>query len=139
MPAQKRFFEKEIIKELKLIETSMKNEENPERKNYLFSGAYGIMGRTYRFEFSRDLLLCEMVLNQSYAMMADWIMRIKSGDQATKYDPSTFEKIEEGLKNLADCFENEKSILEPLELILTAAFSISGPGNYLKEKGMISF
>lgn len=137
MPAQKRFFEKEIVKELRLIETLMKKEENPERKNYLFSAAYGIMGRTYRYEFSRDLLLCEMVLNQSYSMIAEWLMRLKSGDQAARFDSVPFEKIEEGLKLLADCFENETSILEPLELILTAAFSTTGPGNYLREKGMI--
>jgi len=137
MPTPKRFFEKEIVKELRRIESLMKEAENPERKNYLFSAAYGIMGRTYRYEFSRDVLLCEMVLNQSYAMVAEWIIRLKSGDQTAKFDTVPFEKIEEGLKLLADCFENEKSILEPLELILTAAFSTSGPGNYIREKGML--
>ena len=58
MPTPKRFFEKEIVKELRRIESLMKEAENPERKNYLFSAAYGIMGRTYRYEFSRDVLLC---------------------------------------------------------------------------------
>lgn len=137
MPAQKRFFEKEIVKELRLIEAMMKKEDNPERKNYMFSAAYGIMSRSYRYEFSRDVLLCEFVLNQSHTLMADWINRLKTNDQAIKCDPIIFEKIEEGLKSLADCFENEKSILEPLELILTVAYSTSGSGNYLREKGMI--
>lgn len=137
MTGQKRFFEKEIVKELRLVEALMKKEENPERKNYLFSAAYGIMGRSYKFEFSRDILLAELVLNQSCTVLSECIQRLKSGDPTARLEPIHFEKIEEGLKLLADCFENEKSILEPLELILTTAFSTSGPGNYLREKGMI--
>ena len=43
----------------------MKKEEDAERKIYLFSAAYGIMGRSYRYDFSRDVLLAEVVLNQS--------------------------------------------------------------------------
>lgn len=135
--AQSRFFEKEIIKELRLIETLMKKEENPEKKVYLFSAAYGIMGRAYRFEFTRDALLAELVLNNSYTALNDRLQRIKRGDGTVQIEPLHFEKIEEGLKLLADCFENGKSILEPLELILAAAFSISGPGNYLRLKGML--
>jgi hypothetical protein len=138
MSAQKRFFDKEIIKELRFIEAKMKKEEDPGRKNYLFSATYGIMSRSYRYEFSRDVLLCEFVLNQSYLLIADWFNRLKSNDQTVKFDSIIFEKIEEGLKLLADCFENETSILEPLELILTTAFSVTGPGNYLIEKGMIT-
>lgn len=137
MPTQKRFFEKEIVKELRLIESMMKKEENAERKNYLFSASFGIMNRSYKYEFSKDVLLAEFVLNQSYAMLAECIQRMKLNDPTAKLEPFHFEKIEEGLKSLADCFENEKPILEPLELILTTAFSTTGPGNYLREKGMI--
>lgn len=135
--AQKRFFEKEMVKELRLIEASMKKEENIERKLYLLSAAYGIMGRTYRYEFSGDALLAELVLNNSYNVLLDRLNRIRSGDTTVNLEPLHFEKIEEGLRLLADCIESEKSILEPLELILTTSFSTSGPGNYLREKGML--
>jgi hypothetical protein len=136
MTAPKRFFEKEIVKELRHIEALMKKEENFERKIYLFSAAYGIMGRTYRYEFSKDALLAELVLNNTYSVILDRLGRMKSGDPTVKIEDVHFEKLEEGIRLLADCFENEKSILEPLELILTTAFSTSGPGNYLREKGM---
>lgn len=134
---QKRFFEKETVKELRLIEVMMKKEENIERKIYLFSGAYGVMGRSYRYEFSKDALLAELVLNNSYTVLTDRLNRLKSGDTTVKFETIHFEKIEEGLRSLADCIESEKSILEPLELILTISFSTSGPGNYLREKGML--
>jgi hypothetical protein len=139
MSVQKRFFAKEIVKELRLIEVLMKKEENLEIKNYLFSASFGIMGRTYRYEFSRDALLAELVLNQSYNILGECIQRVKSGDPTARLETIHFEKIEDGLKLLADCFENEKSIQEPLELILTTAFSTTGPGNYLREKGMLTF
>ena len=78
MSVQKRFFAKEIVKELRLIEVLMKKEENLEIKNYLFSASFGIMGRTYRYEFSRDALLAELVLNQSYNILGECIQRVKS-------------------------------------------------------------
>jgi hypothetical protein len=102
MPAQKRFFKREMVKELRLIEALMKKEENAERKNYLFSAAYGIMGRSYRYDFSRDVLLAEVVLNQSHLAIGECIQRIKSGDQTARLEPLHFEKNEEGLRLLAD-------------------------------------
>jgi hypothetical protein len=46
-----------------------------------------------------------------------------------------FEKIQEGMRLLADAFDEDTSILKPLQTILTATFATSGPGNYLREKG----
>ena len=135
--AQKEFFKKELVKELRLIEVLMKKEENFERKIYYLSAAYGITGRTYRYSFSKDVLLADFVLTTGYQALSDRLQRIKSGDQTVLIDDIHFENIGEGLKQLADAFEKDESILEPLENILTAIFSTSGAGNYLREKGML--
>ena len=133
----KEFFKKELVKELRLVETLMKKEENIDRKIYHFSAAYGITGRTYRYSFSKDVLLADFVLNTAYQALSDRSQRIKNGDITVFMDPIHFEKIEEGLRLLADAFENNESILEPLENILTVSFSTSGAGNYLREKGLL--
>jgi hypothetical protein len=133
----KEFFKKELVKEFRLIEALMKKEENVDRKIYYFSAAYGIAGRTYRYSFSKDVLLAELVLNSTYQALSDRSQKSKSGDITVLFEPIHFEKIEEGLRLLADAFENNESILEPLETILTATFSTSGPGNYLREKGLL--
>lgn len=135
--AQTQFFKKELVKELKLVEVLMKKEENIEKKIYLFSAAYGIASRTYRYDFSSDVLLTELVLHNSHSALADRLQRLKSGDTTVDIEPLHLEKIEDGLRQLAECFEKDQSILEPLGFILTTAFSTSGPGNYLREKGML--
>ena len=133
--AQKEFFKKELVKELRLVEALMKKEEDLDKKIYYFSAAYGITSRTYRYSFSKDVLLADLVLNNGYQTLLDRSQRLKVGDRSVLFEEIHFEKIEEGLRQLADAFEKDESILEPLENILTSVFSTSGAGNYLREKG----
>ena len=135
--SQKEFFKKELVKELRLIEALMKKADNHDKKNYYFSAAYGITTRTYRYSFSKDVLLADLVLSHAYQTLLEASRRLKTGDTTVLLEEIHFEKIEEGLRELADAFENDESILEPLENILTAVFSTSGAGNYLREKGLL--
>ena len=135
--SQKEFFKKELIKELRLVEALMKKEEELDKKIYYFSAAYGITNRTYRYSFSKDVLLADLVLNNGYQTLLDRAQRIKAGDRSVLLEDIHFEKIEEGLRQLADAFEKDESILEPLENILTAVFSTSGAGNYIRGKGLL--
>lgn len=129
------FFKKELVKELRNVANLMKNEKNPEKKIYYFSAAYGITSRTFRYAFSRDVLLADLILNTSYHSLLERFQRVRSGEQTVPLDEKVFDSIVQGLKDLADAFENDTSILEPLEIITTAMFSTTGPGNYLREKG----
>ncbi|KAF5419485.1 MAG: hypothetical protein C5S44_10920 [Candidatus Methanocomedens sp.] len=135
--SQKEFFKKELIKELRLVEALMKKEEDLDKKIYYFSAAYGITNRTYRYSFSKDVLLADLVLNNGYQTLLDRAQRIKAGDRSVLLEKIHFEKIEEGLRQLANAFEKDESILEPLENILTAVFSTSGAGNYIRGKGLL--
>lgn len=135
--SQKEFFKKELVKELRLVEALMKKEENIEKKIYLFSAAYGIASRSYRYSFSPDVLLSELVLTTGYQTLTDRFKRLQAGDTTVKLEEVHFKKIEEGLRLLADAFDKNESILEPLEVILTITFSTSGAGNYLREKGIL--
>ncbi len=135
--SQKEFFKKELIKELRLVEALMKKEEDLDKKIYYFSAAYGITNRTYRYSFSKDVLLADLVLNNGYQTLLDRAQRIKAGDRSVLLEDIHFKKIEEGLRQLADAFEKDESILEPLENILTAVFSTSGAGNYIRGKGLL--
>jgi hypothetical protein len=137
MATHEDFFKKELVTELRNIAGLMENEKNPEKKIYYFSAGYGITSRSYRYAFSSEILLADLVLNASYQTLFDRIKRIKSGEMTVPLDDATFKKVEEGLWDLAKAIETRKPIQKSLELILTASFSASGPGYYLKEKGML--
>jgi len=133
--AQDKYFRKELVKELRLVEGLVKKEPSVEKKIYYFSAAYGITSRTYRYAFSKDVLLADYVLQTVHNLFTDRVNRIKAGDPTVKIEDAHFEKLCEGLKLLANKLEAEENIQEPLEMLLTIAFSTSGPGNYLHEKG----
>ncbi|HNT08483.1 hypothetical protein [Methanoculleus sp.] len=129
------FFRKELTTELRRVEAMMRRDESIEKKIYYFSAAYGITNRTLRYAFTQDYLMADFVLNTCYTGLMDRFKRIRSGDNTVPLEARHFEKIQDGLRMLADAFDEDISILKPLETILTATFATSGPGNYLREKG----
>ncbi|MDO8873016.1 MAG: hypothetical protein Q7V05_09850 [Methanoregula sp.] len=137
MATHEDFFKKELVTELRNIAGLMEKEKNPEKKIYYFSAGYGITSRSYRYAFSSEVLLADLILNASYQTLFDRFKRIKSGETTVPLDEATFKKIEDGLWDLAKALDTGKPIQKSLEEILTASFSVSGPGYYLKEKGML--
>ncbi len=135
--ARDDFFKKELVAELRRVELMMRKEERVEKKIYYFSAAYGITHRTLRYSFTGDYLLADYVLNTSYNGLIERFNRIRSGDTTVELKPIHFDRIQDGLKMLADAFESETSILVPIENILTAMYATTGPGNYLHEKGLL--
>lgn len=131
------FFRKELVTELRRIEVCMRKEESVEKKIYYFSAAYGITSRTLRYAFTPDYLMADCILNTVYNGLGDRFKRVRSGDGTVEVEPVHFERIQDGLRMLADAFEQETSVLEPLEQILTTMYSLTGPGNYLREKGLL--
>lgn len=137
MPEREDLIRKELVDELRYVEDLVRKEPSVERKIYIFSAAYGITSRTYRYSFSRDVLMADLMLQGAYNMLTERLQLLKTGDKNVIPDPIIFEKICDGLRDLATAFESGGSVLEPLELVITAAFAVTGPGNYLREKGQL--
>ena len=88
--AQNKFFRKELIKEIKRVEALMKKEDNPEKKIYYLSAAYGATSRTFRYNFTRDVLLADFVLQACYNILMDRVHRIKTGDPTVQIEEIHF-------------------------------------------------
>ncbi|MCK9404988.1 MAG: hypothetical protein M0Q47_01060 [Methanothrix sp.] len=133
------FFKKELIEELRRVEALVRQEPSIEKKIYYFSAAYGITNRTFRYSFSKEVLMADLLLNGIYNMMMERLNLVKSGNNTVSIDPITFEIICDGLRDLADGFESGTGIFESLQTITAAGYSMTGPGNYLREKGDLKF
>jgi hypothetical protein len=131
------FFRKELATELRLIENLVRNEPSMEKKIYYFSAAYGITGRTFRYSFSKDVLLADFVLTQVYSLLLDGFNQLRAGSEVIQLDSLHVEKICDALKELAYKLEACENIQEPLQEMLATGFSIRGPGLYLTEKGSL--
>ncbi len=135
MSQHEDIFRRELVDELRRVENLVRHEPSPEKKIYYFSAAYGITGRTYRYAFSKDVLVADLLLQNSYNMLKERLEQLRGGSGNVPLDPAIFDKICDGIIQLAERFESRESILEPLENIISAAFAVTGPGNYLREKG----
>jgi hypothetical protein len=135
MPPREDFFRKELVTELRRVENMVRREPSVEKKIYYFSAAYGIAGRNYRYSFSEDVLIMDILLHNAYNMMTDRLNLAKTGNTTVEFDAQIFEKICDGLVDLANCIESGENVFEPLKKITTAGFALTGPGNYLREKG----
>lgn len=140
MPARARrdredFFRRELVDELRRVEALVRQAPTIEKKAYYFSAAYGITNRTYRYTFSKEVLVADLLLTGVYNMIMERLNAVKTGNQNVLPEPLVFEKICDGLRDLANCIESNESIFEPLGDITAAGFSVTGAGNYLKEKG----
>ena len=131
------FFRKELATELRLVENLVRNEPSIEKRIYYFSAAYGIASRTFRYAFSKDVLLADLVLTQAHGLLVDGFNQLRAGSELIQLDSKHFEKICDALKELALKLEAGQGIQEPLQDMLTAAFSVGGPGLYLREKGSL--
>lgn len=136
MPPQRDdFFRKELVEELRRVENLVRQESTIEKKIYYFSAAYGITNRTYRYSFSKEVLVADLLLTGAYNMMTERLNLARGGNKTVPLNPLALEIICDGLRDLADRFESKENILGALETIIAAAFSFTGPGNYLQEKG----
>lgn len=138
MTQAEAFFKNELVKELRNVARLFKHEKDIQKKSYYFSAAYGITSRTFRYSFSRQVLLSDLVLNVSYHGLKDRLERMEKGDTTVKIDEKVLEALYEGLITLADAFESDNPVQDALGLILAASYSIGGPGNYLREKGLLT-
>jgi hypothetical protein len=137
MLQREEFFRKELVAELRRVETMIRQEPSLEKKIYYFSATYGITSRTYKYAFSKEVLLTDMLLQGTYNMLNERLQLMKAGDKNVIPDASIFDKICDGIKDLANGFETSDNVFEPLKTIVTAGFIATGPGNYLYEKGDI--
>jgi len=80
-PDREEFFRKELVEELRRVETLIRQAPTLEKKAYYFSAAYGITNRTYRYSFSKDVLVADLLLQGVYNMIMERINAIRSGNQ----------------------------------------------------------
>jgi hypothetical protein len=132
-------FKKELIIELKNVVKMMSEEKDIEKKIYLFSASYGITSRTFRYDFKEDYLLADFVLNATYNGLIERLNRLKSVDSTVMLENIHFERIQNGLMELALSFEKNLPPYDTLKKILSTMYSTTGPGYYIRLKGMMDF
>ena len=107
-----------------------------ERALYYYSGVRALIQRIYNFEYNPHLVFIHFVLNNTFNTIAAFVDQIKKRTTIIPLDIEFFYKLSELLNNLTQRIEKEELTYEVLEKICVLAYSITGNGYYLQQKGV---
>lgn len=127
-----------IIDEFTYVINKMAESENPEKTLYYFTGIHTMIQRILNIEYSDELLFVHYVMEKVYHSAIDRMHRVKSGDVVIMFHEKFGDKLIELTKKIRDCFDNKEDRINALQELVVLAYTTTGNGYYLTEKGMIN-
>jgi len=127
-----------LTDEFTFVINKMELSKTPDQILYYFSGLYGMVLRVLNIEYSDELLLTHFILEKTHKDITGRIHAIKTGPPVMLFPENFAPKLIEYTKELKTGFYNSKQRIDVLNKFVVLAFSITGNGNYLIEKGIIN-
>jgi hypothetical protein len=128
---------RELVDELKLVAGMMRQEQDPPRKNYMFSAAYGITSRILRLDYSKELLMADFVITNAYNMIQARVQSIMQGDRLVPIEMPMFDELANLVEKLGARIDADEDYHDVLDSILELAFTTTGPGHYMRASGKL--
>lgn len=127
-----------IVDELRYVADRVNREAEMPKKMYIYSGAYAVVNRILNIEFDPDLILMHAILQSSYTQINNTLNNIMTGaEKVITIHEGVFGCLAQSLKDLADVISRDGDITTQLGEIAVAAYSTTGNGYYLYQKGIL--
>lgn len=127
-----------ITDEFKYVAKQIRKEKQLNRKSYYFSAAYGVVNRIFNIEFDPTLVFIHHILQSAHSLINTTVDRISTGQETTiQISEVHFEGLAEALETLSDKIDKDKDVGPTLQKISNIAYSATGNGYYLCQKGML--
>ncbi len=133
-------YKKVIAKEFRGIVEKMKGTKNLSEKMYFFSATYGVVSRVFNLEFDPALVFTHFVINAACSTINGRLLALKGGqDNVVQIPEGLFDSLQKVIEKLAENIEtgNEDKLFKNLQKIANIAFTTTGNGYYLYQKGML--
>jgi hypothetical protein len=133
-PQMKKMF----LDELNYSIEKMEKTPDPIQKLFYFSATYGVIQRLFNLEYSQDLVFAHFILSEAYKAFASRLRVYKDNQDTTI--PVLVEQIERLIsltKEFAKKIESNKELTDTLKKFVVLAYSTTGNGFYLYEKGVL--
>lgn len=126
-----------IADEFEYVAKKMSKAETAEETLYYFSAVHGILPRVFNSEYDPELVYMHFVLNGTYGAFMQRIQSIKSGDSVVSIQPRQTETLLKLTKELAKMFKEKTDINATMRKFAVLAYTTSGNGYYLLDKGVL--
>lgn len=126
-----------IEREFNFVIKKMEESNNPHMVLFYFSGIQTLLNRIMNFEYSEELLFVQFIIERARKEIVTAIESMRQGSQIAVFHEKFGEKLIELTKDLSKGFFNSKTRDAVLKKIVVLAYTCSGNGIYLAEKGVI--
>lgn len=131
-------FRDDIVKEINFVVKKMKEVKNAEISLYYFSAIYGLLQRIFNIEYDAEFIFYHFILNSTYSAFNQRLQALtKGGENTVPLTDIQFEKLISYSNQLAQKIKNKENADEILKKFIILAYSTTGNGHYLFQKGKL--
>lgn len=132
-----KIYKSAIISEVKYVQKKMKESKGMDKKLFYYSAIPAEFLRVLNMEYDINLLYLHHVVNHAYSVFQQRMLAIRSGDTTVMITEEQINKLEGMLDDLILVLEQKKSIDDVMKAFIELAYSSTGNGYYLMEKGVL--
>ena len=127
-----------IVNEINYVIKKMDQSKEPSQKLYYFSGVPGIIQRIFNIDYEPHLVFVHLILHSTHEAFVNRLQALQKGaDDIIPLVEEQFTKLTETTKELGGQIKKNKDINNTLQKYAILAYSTTGNGYYLLQKGLL--
>jgi len=126
-----------IVKEIDHVVKLMKENADPFRKLYFFSGIHSLINRMFNIEYDPELVCIHHILASVHSGFIQRLDAMVKGDPVIILDNSYFDKLIMLCLQLKENISKNEDVNETLKKFSILVYATTGNGYYLKTKGIL--
>lgn len=125
-----------LVSEFRLVQNSMLDEEDVNRKLYWYSATYAIVSRVMNFDYDPSLQFLHFMLQTSYNAFKQRAVQIATGDETILLPSDFFDRSAHLIGKIADAIELNEPFYDILQTLSNLIYLTSGNGYFQSLKGI---
>jgi hypothetical protein len=127
-----------LLDEFRYSVEKIEKTPDPIQKLFFFSATFGAIQRVFNIEYDTDLVFAHFVLSETYGAFMSRFRALKDNqDTAVPVLVEQIERLTTLVKELAKKVEGDKEITDTLKKFVVLAYTTTGNGYYLYDKGVL--
>jgi hypothetical protein len=128
---------KTLVDEIRYVAEKMGKTKDRTQKIFYFSAIHGTISRIFNLEYDAELVYLHFILQQTYIAFKQGVDRLKGIDILIPIAEEQFDKLTKLSKELASKIQKKEGTDKTAKEFILLAYTMTGNGYYLMEKGVL--
>lgn len=127
-----------IVNEINYVTKKMEKDDDPVKQLYYFSGIYVMINRVMNIDYAPELVFAHQIMQSTHQHFINRLHAFqKGGDHSIILAEEQFTKLIDLSKELSKRIKENNEINDTLQKFIVLAYSTTGNGYYLLQKGLL--